>query len=58
MPDGLHLQEGGHPVDTFAALTLEGAGAILLPVRATGDARHMLRRAALSVGEQIIRAAP
>lgn len=51
MPDGLHLQEGGHPVDTFAALTLEGAGAILLPVRATGDTRHMLGRAALRIGK-------
>ena len=58
MPDGLHLQEGGHAVNTLAALALKGAGTILLAVGATSDARHMFRGATLRIGEQIIWAAP
>jgi hypothetical protein len=58
VPDGFHLEEGGHAVNALATLPCERVRPILLAMGATRNAGNMFRGTTLRVGEQFVRAAP
>ena len=58
VPDGFHLEEGGHAVNALATLPCERVRPILLAVRTARDASNMLRGPSLRVREQFVGAAP
>jgi hypothetical protein len=58
VPNGFHLEEGGHPVNALATLPRERVPSILLAVRTACDASNMLRGTSLRIREKFVRAAP